>query len=116
MIEENFVVVARQNAVAPLMQKITGYRRSWERVKIGVTSDPERRWNQHIPDGWEKMVLLYEAYTPAIAREIEQKLIAEAREHHFRLGTENINPGGEGITDEDRPNYVYVLVTGRRRF
>lgn len=115
MIEENFVEVGRQNALIPLMKKINGYRRSWERVKIGVTADPERRWNKHTPDGWEKMVLLYDAYTPTIAREVEKEMIASARESNFILDIENVNPGGEGIGDLDRSNYVYVLVAGRRR-
>jgi hypothetical protein len=115
MIKENILKVGRQNAVPLLLQKINGYRGSWRRVKIGATSDPERRWDQHSSDSWEEMVLIYKAYTPEIAREIEQELIAASRESNFLLDIENVNPGGEGLGDVRRSNYIYVLVGDKRR-
>jgi hypothetical protein len=115
MIQKNLVKAGRQNAVPLLLEKINGYRRSWMRVKIGATASPEKRWTKHVADDWKKMVILYDAYTPAIARKMEQELIAAARESNFILDIENVNPGGEGLGDEPRSNYIYVLV-GDRRF
>ena len=110
MIEENIVRVSRHEAMDQLKLKLNGYRNKWSHVYIGVTANPERRWAKHARNGWQKMVLLYEAFRPDIARDLEQDLIDYAHRCNFRLAVENINPGGEGLTNENRNNYLYVLV------
>jgi hypothetical protein len=97
-----------------LKLKLNGYRSLWTRVYIGVTADPVSRWNEHSSRGWTKMVLLYKAFTPQIASSMERALIRYARDCNFRVGVENVRPGGEGIGEESRPNYLYVLLDGRK--
>ena len=110
MIEKNIVRVNRSEAMEHLKPKLNGYRSSWSQVYIGVTANPEKRWAKHVRNGWQKMVLLYEAFRPDIARDLEQDLIDYARRCDFRIAIDNINPGGEGLTDKTRNNYLYVLV------
>jgi hypothetical protein len=119
-LEYNLVSLGYEKAMPELKKKLNGYRRFWNRVYIGVTSDPDRRIvkheynNRHEPDRWSKLVCLYDAYTPEIAQDMEQKLIAYARGCNFMLDIENISSGGEGIGTTRRSNYLYVLVGGRR--
>jgi len=110
MIENKIVRVARQEVMSYLKPRLDGYRSSWSRVYIGVTAAPEKRWAKHMLNGWAKMVLLYEAYRPDIARDLEQDLIDYARRCNFLMPIENITLGGEGIGDKDHLNYLYVLV------
>lgn len=97
-------------AMEPLKNLLNGYRRSYERIYIGVTADPERRWQKHDANGWKKMVILYEAFTPKIAQKMERDLIDYARRCNFRIAPENIGFGGEGILDTPRSNFLYLVV------
>jgi len=110
MIEDKVVRVGRQEALPLLQQKLNGYRRFASRIYIGVTAHPERRWNEHAQNGWQKMVLLYEAFNPEIACELERSLIRYAASCNFLIEPDNINPGGEGIGAQNRVNFVYLLV------
>lgn len=110
MIEDNIVRVSRYEAMEQLKLKLNGYRSKWNYVYIGVTANPEQRWAKHERNGWWKMVLLYEAFRPDIARDIEKDLIDYAHRCDFRITVENVNPGGEGLTEQQRSNYLYVLV------
>ncbi len=112
MIEDNIVRVGRDEAMSHLKLKLNGYRNSWSQVYIGVTANPETRWAEHVRNGWQKMVLIYEAFRPDIARDLEQDLIDYAHRCDFRIAVENVKPGGEGLSDEIRSNYLYVLVRG----
>lgn len=111
MIEANIVRVGRYEAMAQLKPMLNGYRRSWSRVYIGVTANPERRWGKHARNGWRKMVLVYEAIRPDIAQHLERDLIDYAHRCGFQVEVENVNPGGEGISSQNRKNYLYVLVS-----
>lgn len=110
MIEDNIVRVGRQEALPILAQKLNGYRRYASRIYIGVTANPERRWSEHSQNDWRKMVLVYEAFNPDIARELERYLIRYAASCNFRIEPENISHGGEGISAQNRANFVYLLV------
>ena len=110
MIENKIVRVDCSEAMRYLKPKLNGYRRSWSQVYIGVTANPDKRWAKHVRNGWQKMVLLYEAFRPDIARDLEQDLIDYARRCDFRIAIDNISPGGEGLTDDNKNNYLYVLV------
>jgi hypothetical protein len=110
MIEDNIVRVGREEAMSHLQPMLNGYRRFWNRVYIGVTANPEKRWAKHSSNGWAKMVLLYEAYRPDIAIDLERDLIDYAHRCNFLMPPDNINPGGEGIGNEQRYHYLYVLV------
>ena len=60
-------------------------------------------------DGWQKMVVVYEAFSPEIAQDMEQALISHARESNFLTRVVNTNPGGEGLRTARRSNYLYFL-------
>jgi hypothetical protein len=109
-IEDNIVSLGRYDAMSELKKKVNGYRRFWKRVYIGVTCNPQQRWTKHISNDWRKMVLLYEAYRPDIAISMERELISYARGCGFIIDIENVNPGGEGLSCEQKSNYLYVLV------
>lgn len=113
MIEDNIVRARPEQALPSLKQKLNGYRRFGARIYIGITNNPERRWEQHRRKGgdWKKMVLLYEAYTVGIALDLEQDLIAYAQGCNFLLAPHNISPGGEAGMDAPGHRYLYVLVS-----
>ncbi len=96
-------------AMPLLKNMINGYLSKWEQVYVGVTAHPELRYQQHMADGWRKMVLIYEAFSPEIAQGMEQSLIAYAKKCDFLSLVVNVNPGGEGIGRARRSNYLYVL-------
>jgi hypothetical protein len=110
MIEDNIVRVGRDEAMSHLKPMLNGYRRVWNRIYIGVTANSEERWAKHSLNGWAKMVLLYEAYRPDIAVDLERDLIDYARRCNFIIPIENITPGGEGIDNAQGYHYLYVLV------
>jgi hypothetical protein len=114
MIKRNVVRVGRKQAMDHLKLKLNGYRHSWKRVYIGATTDPQSRWKKHASHGWDKMVVLYEAFSPQIVRDLERDLIDYAQHCNFQLEIENIAAGGEGIRDQPRTSYLYVLVRGKR--
>lgn len=109
-IEDNIVSLGRYEAMPKLKQKVNGYRRLWRRVYIGVTSSPQHRWAKHSLNNWYKMVILYEAYRSDIAIDMERELIEYAHQCGFIIGIDNINPGGEGISNKEGTNYLYILV------
>ncbi|KFE66485.1 hypothetical protein [Hyalangium minutum] len=115
MIDYNPVRVPWQEAMDSLKPALDGYRSHWDRVYIGVTTSPEARWAQHAGNGWNKMRVLYEAFNPSIAKELEQDLIDYARRCNFRVAIENINPGGEGIQSHSRTHCLYVLVGNKQQ-
>lgn len=113
-IEDRVVRVPWQEAMEHLKPMLNGYRRHNERIYIGVTSNPDFRWQQHALDGWDRMVLIYEAKTPKIAVDLERDLIDYARRCNFQNDILNDGAGGEGITGERRVNFLYVLLGGQR--
>jgi uncharacterized cupin superfamily protein len=97
-----------------LKPTLDGYRSHWNRVYIGVTTDPDRRWAKHERRGWNKMRVLYEAFSPQIAKGLERDLIDYARRCNFQVDIENVNPGGEGIQPHRETHCLYVLVGDRK--
>jgi hypothetical protein len=111
MIEENTIVGRVNDALPETKQKLNGYLRSYDRIKIGATTDPEQRWRRgHERDGWDKMVLVYRSNHAGSTRSMEKKLIEYARGTNFRVKPANVLPGGEGINDGYDKYWVYVLV------
>ena len=114
MIDWKIDKVPKHEAMDYLKPRLDGFRSHWLRVYIGVTSDPDRRWVKHANRGWSRMIVVYEAFTPEIAADLERDLIDYAHRCGFRVPVENVNPGGEGISAERRSNYLYILVADRR--
>lgn len=110
MIEENIVVAPPDKALPRIKNKMNGYWSAANRLYIGATSNKEVRWAKHQRQGWRRMVILYDAYTPEIAAKMERALIDYARSCNFIVRSENIGPGGEGIVEEARSNFIYLLL------
>lgn len=101
--------VVPAKALPRLKNMLNGYMSQWEEVYLGATSNPDLRRDQHLNGGWRKMVLLYEAFSPEIARGMERELIAHLHAANFRTRVGNANAGGEGLSDEQRSNFLYLL-------
>jgi GIY-YIG catalytic domain-containing protein len=114
MIDHDPVRVHWRGAMQHLKPALDGYRSHWNRIYIGVTTDPGNRWTKHAQRGWNKMRVLYEAFNPSIAKELERDLIDYARRCNFLVEIENINPGGEGIRNDSGLHYLYVLVGNKK--
>ncbi|MDP2313815.1 MAG: hypothetical protein Q8P41_12980 [Pseudomonadota bacterium] len=112
-IENNIVDQNWGEALVALKGKLNGYMRCWGRIYVGTTTDYSARARKHAPNGWEKMVLLYNAYGPGLAAGMETKLIAHVHTTEFRVVKENVGRGGEGVLP-DNSHFIYVLVGERR--
>lgn len=112
MIEDHNIITGRVAETLPqLKQRLNGYLSTYDRVKIGATTDPQTRWRLgHRGDGWTKMVLVYCSDFAGSTRSMEKYLIAHARSTRFRVRRENVLPGGESIYDGHDAYFVYVLV------
>ncbi|REG27026.1 hypothetical protein ATI61_11032 [Archangium gephyra] len=91
-----------KKAMPVLKNKLRGYLSHSSRFYVGATANPALRAQQHAEEGWTRMVLLYEAYSPEIARRMEQELIDFALRANFEAVVENIHSGGGGLTSESR--------------
>ena len=114
-IVDKIVRIDWRRTMPKLKPILDGYRSNWNRVYIGVTTDPDRRWNRHQPMGWDHMALIYEALAPNIAQELEQDMIDYARRCNFKEDIQNIGPGGEGIGSSSGFHYLYLLVGDKKR-
>lgn len=114
MIEDKIVRVDWREAMPRLKPRLDGFRSHWNRVYIGATTNPKKRWKRHQLDGWSRMALIYEALTPTIAQTLEQDLIDYARRCNFQEDIQNIGPGGEGLGNGSGLHYLYLLVGDRK--
>lgn len=90
-----------------LVRSIQSYLSHHRSVKVGITCDPERRFNEHANsgNGWKKMVVKYETSSVHFINNMEKALI----EHHFDF-IENVVNGGGGPNGANGPYYLYVLL------
>lgn len=109
----SIVRVHKDRAMIEIKPKILGLRSHYDRVYIGVTNDPDRRAKEHEGGGWEKMFLLYEALSAAIACDLEQDLIDYCGRCNFKNVITNRSAGGEWIAEGK--SFVYVLVADRKQ-
>jgi len=93
------------------IEAIVNRRRSFY---IGITSDPENRWEQHRQKRvWNAMQVLVEAADSTITSKLEQQILIRWRYHELCW---NNSWGGESATS-GRPHYVYVVEgMGRPRY
>lgn len=110
MIEWNVTERGTKAARPVLKKRLNGYMSHSSDIKVGVTTDPESRWNRkHARDGWARMVVVYGAWSKPIAVDLERDLIDYSKRCNFRVTSANINPGGEGIPDKRERYWVYIL-------
>ena len=109
MIEKNIVHVSPEKAMSHLKPRLDGFRKSWDNIYIGVTTNPEPRWAQHQPRGWKKMVLLYEAFGAELARSLARDLVDYAGVRKFQVVNESVKPD-EAAKDGRGSHFLYVLL------
>ncbi|HVF50448.1 MAG TPA: GIY-YIG nuclease family protein [Pyrinomonadaceae bacterium] len=95
-----------QDIVSDVLRKISAYTRS-DRVngfKIGITSNPERRFREGYAHAYHKMAVVYETSSVANVAELERLLI----EYNQELADNIISGGGGNYGDP--PYYLYVAM------
>lgn len=66
----------KDDIIFRLSCSIGQYGRYYERIKIGITEDLERRFNQHKSQaGWERMIVKYKTSSVKHTNEIEKYFI-----------------------------------------
>lgn len=111
MVENNLVVEPWPKALDKLKPKLNGYRGNQWTVYIGATQDPDRRFEEHkAKGGYSRLVVVYEAFNPRVAREVEQELIDYAHRCGFRSQPDNIAAGGENIEDGSGRWFIYFAL------
>ncbi|MBM7112474.1 hypothetical protein [Archangium primigenium] len=111
---EKIQAVHRDEAMHYIKPILDGYRSHWDSVYVGVTTEPKLRYKQHTRNGWEQMVVLYEAYRADIAIDLERDLIDYAHRCRFRNPITNINPGGESLSTKETSHFLYILLKDKR--
>lgn len=91
-----------------LHRSIGQYQRGSRSIKIGLTTDPMRRWSEQRREGWSEMVVIYSTSSRNFAAAVEKDLIAHGWNNYYTSW--NYNPGGEGIPGSYTRYYVYVLL------
>ena len=105
-VEFNYVTGWPSDVVSSVLRSISAYTRR-DRVrgfKIGITSNPRRRFKEAYAHAYHKMAVVYESSSVANVAELERLLI----EHNREL-SDNIISGGGGDYG-DPPYYLYVAV------
>lgn len=82
---------------------------SSENFKVGLTTDLDTRFDFYRREGVTRMVLLYSAEDPELAKQLERTLISF---HMNEPRCRNVAPGGEGINTGQTPVHVYVAFGG----
>lgn len=90
-----------------LAKSIAQYVKTYQMIKIGITSNPNNRKYQHQADelGWKKMIVKYETNSVTNINKMEKVLI----KNHWKY-IANENEGGGGPNTNTGPYYLYVLL------
>lgn len=80
---------------------------SW--IRIGITGNPQKRWDQYMSSGpcWDRMELLYKTSSYTHIVEMEAQLISHLY-HNDKLW--NFTGGGGGSIWPEQGYYLYCLV------
>ncbi len=108
-------------AQAAIKRSVGQHLRSHFHVKVGITNNPERRWNSHKADGWEKMVVIYKSRCRSdYARLDDVRTLECSIEEHIRSHTYsrsvsyNSRAGGAGRPGSG-DQFVYLLLSSAWR-
>ena len=74
---------------------------------IGITENPQRRWDQHVERGmWTCMQVLVCAPGAWVTTQLERRLLDKFK---HCVGCHNVGHGGE-CASRGRPRYLYLLL------
>lgn len=102
----NYVTGRPEDVVSDVLRSLSAYTRR-DRVrnfKIGITSNPERRFREQYNKNYDKMVVLYQSSSITNVSRLEVELV----QHNKELA-DNIIAGGGGNYGEP-PYYMYVVI------
>lgn len=99
------------NLILPSLRAALGqHARRHDEIKIGLTVNPEARWNAHKQENWKEMVVIYETSSPRFASNIERDLIKHGWDFHYDKSWNEITGGGS-LQHGHLRYYVYVLLS-----
>jgi hypothetical protein len=105
-VDYNYVTGRPNEVLSGVLRSIGAYTRH-DRVrgfKIGITSDPERRFREEYAHAYHKMAVVYESSSISNVSQLECLMI----EHNKELADNII--AGEGGNYGNPPYYLYVVV------
>ena len=91
------------NVTASLSRSLSQFERYYSQVKVGITSDPERRAKEHAQSGWHRMVVKYKTGSLRNANTVEKYFI-NGREELKNKWTGFSPLSGHG------PYYTYIIM------
>jgi len=96
-----------------LKRRISSFQRGKEKLKVGISVDPETRWTKHrlSQHEWNKMVVIYESSSHDKISQAESELINYSIER-FPEKCQNQVSGGGGINEPYlyEKFYLYLLL------
>ena len=101
-----------KNIIESLNRSIGQYRRYYDYVKVGITSDPERRFSEHKRNctyHWERMVVVYATRSVKNANDVEDWFIANREDDLV-----NIYKGKSNMCDSEF-YYAYFLLGNHKK-
>jgi len=87
-----------------MYKNMSYYFKNYEKIKIGITSSPERRVMQYNEAEWDQMVVKYRTTSLTEIRKIE-KILVES----YRPWINNMVGGGGGHIKKG-PYYLYLVL------
>jgi hypothetical protein len=98
------------NLIPSLRRALGQYTRYCNHFRIGLTTNPEQRWNAYKRDGWDDMIVVYSTKSEKYAADAEKLLIDHGWETEYIPQCWNSIRGGGG----KRPGYgwycIYIVV------
>ena len=91
-----------------LHRSIGQYQKGSRSIKIGLTTDPTRRWSEQRREGWSEMVVIYSTSSRNFAAAVEQELAAHGWGEYYTGW--NYSAEGERLPGSYTRYYVYVLL------
>jgi hypothetical protein len=98
-------------SLIPSLRRALGqYTRYCRHFKIGLTSNPEQRWNAYKRDGWSDMIVVYSTSSEKYAADAETLLIDHGLKDNYIPQCWNRIRGGSGLASGYGWYCIYIVV------
>lgn len=103
----NTVTGRPKDVISSVRRRISAFTRTCNvcNFKIGITNNPERRWQQEYVRSYEQMLVVYQSSSINCVSELEYELV----NHNWNYCDNKIAGGGGGIGAAS-PYYLYVVI------